>query len=100
MKGQSLGPNTMPTTFPPNLARLLTPLFDASSRLVIARVPRSSHAIRPLWIAVFPKLWEDANALWSSGAAGAQVPYKHKVGGSNPSSTTMKTKAPAMGLLL
>ena len=25
---------------------------------------------------------------WSSGAAGAQVPYKHKVGGSNPSSTT------------
>ena len=28
------------------------------------------------------------------------MPYKHKVGGSNPSSTTMRTKAPAMGLLL
>lgn len=27
--------------------------------------------------------------FWSIGAAGAQVPYKHKVGGSNPSSTTM-----------
>ena len=27
---------------------------------------------------------------WSSGAAGAQVPYKHKVGGSNPSSTTIE----------
>lgn len=25
----------------------------------------------------------------SAGAAGAQVPYKHKVGGSNPSPTTM-----------
>lgn len=28
-------------------------------------------------------------STWSSGAAGAQVPYKHKVGGSNPSSTTI-----------
>ena len=26
---------------------------------------------------------------WAIGAAGAQVPYKHKVGGSNPSSPTI-----------
>ena len=35
-----------------------------------------------------------AERLWSSGAAGAQVPYKHKVGGSNPSSTTIEFKSP------
>ena len=29
---------------------------------------------------------------WSSGAAGAQVPYKHKVGGSNPSATTIEKR--------
>lgn len=35
----------------------------------------------------------------SRGAAGAQVPYKHKVGGSNPSATTRGIRrAPAMGL--
>lgn len=33
---------------------------------------------------------------WSSGAAGAQVPYKHKVGGSNPSSTTMNFRRPPL----
>ena len=31
----------------------------------------------------------------SVGAAGAQVPYKHKVGGSNPSPTTIERKSQA-----
>lgn len=31
---------------------------------------------------------EKITAPWAIGAAGAQVPYKHKVGGSNPSSPT------------
>ncbi len=32
----------------------------------------------------------DTNITWSIGAAGAQVPYKHKVAGSNPASTTIE----------
>ena len=31
---------------------------------------------------------------WAIGAAGAQVPYKDKVGGSNPSSPTINYKTP------
>lgn len=31
------------------------------------------------------------------GAAGAQVPYKHKAGGSNPSSPTTNSKASSDG---
>ena len=36
-------------------------------------------------------------SFWAIGAAGAQVPYKHKVGGSNPSSTT---RFPGQGIVL
>lgn len=43
-------------------------------------------------------LWENGGLSQSGkhrsvGAAGAQVPYKHKVGGSNPSPTTTKDQA-------
>ena len=31
-------------------------------------------------------------SFWAIGAAGAQVPYKHKAGGSNPSSPTMNSQ--------
>ena len=59
--------------------------------------PCSSRRFCRALIAVFPQMWEDALLTWSSGAAGAQVPYKHKVGGSNPSSTTTETKSPSNG---
>lgn len=38
--------------------------------------------------------------IWSAGAAGAQVPYKHKVGGSNPSPTTINSKRPTWGAFI
>lgn len=38
---------------------------------------------------IYPLLWENAFSR-AIGAAGAQVPYKHKVGGSNPSSPTIE----------
>ena len=34
---------------------------------------------------------------WAIGAAGAQLPYKQWVGGSNPSSPTMNSKTPPLG---
>ena len=43
-------------------------------------------------IAKSTDMWETSHTFFrSSGAAGAQVPYKHKVVGSNPISTTRKT---------
>lgn len=40
---------------------------------------------------IYPLLWDNAFSR-AIGAAGAQVPYKHKVGGSNPSSPTIENK--------
>ncbi len=48
----------------------------------------------------FPKYVGRLLLTWSSGAAGAQVPYKHKVGGSNPSSTTINNQGPHNGGLV
>ena len=38
-----------------------------------------------------------AQPIRSRGAAGAQVPYKHKVGGSNPSATTRSIRRSSLG---
>lgn len=68
--------------------RWLKSAREGSGRLAPVRLSSACLPCRRTCGTIFIRASVSRSTKGSRGAAGAQVPYKHKVGGSNPSATT------------